>query len=259
MMRLLPIPWMLACVALSLFPFSGSAGSLDDARAKFDSANVKYEQGEFAEALAAYEALLLEHRHFESEFNAGNAAFKLGKFGRARLHYERASKLDPTNDDLEANLRLLESSIVDRITPLPKLGLSSWLSALVGPGKLRVWSVWTLFWWTIGWGLLALRWRKKNRDSRATVAFLGGASLLLGLAGLWGVRQCNVQAKEPSQLVVMADRIDILSTPSATGTVLFQLHEGARACILDREGDWVEIQLDNGNVGWISAAATEDV
>jgi len=59
--------------------------------------------------------------------------------------------------------------------------------------------------------------------------------------------------------VILADRVDVLSTPSNSGTVLFQLHEGARACILDRTNGWSEIQLDNGNVGWIPESASEDV
>jgi SH3-like domain-containing protein len=57
----------------------------------------------------------------------------------------------------------------------------------------------------------------------------------------------------------MVDRVDVHSTPSTEGTVLFQLHEGARACILDARNGWKEIQLDNGNVGWVSDEATEDV
>ena len=101
----------------------------------FEAANAAYEAGEYDDALTRYEALLETHRHFESEFNAGNAAFKLGAWGRARLHYERAKLLDPSNEHLQANLALLESKIVDRITAIPKLGLTSWLSSLGGAGQ----------------------------------------------------------------------------------------------------------------------------
>ena len=50
----------------------------------FQRANVAYESGDFARALEQYEAILATHRHFESEFNAGNAAFKLNRLGTAR-------------------------------------------------------------------------------------------------------------------------------------------------------------------------------
>lgn len=237
----------------------GAQSNRGDLVAAFDSANATYERGDFRVALEQYEALLQTHRHFETEFNAGNAAFKLGEFGKARLHYERASLLDPSNPNLTANLALLKSKIVDRITPVPQLGLTHWLSSWVGPSRLFHWAMWTLFWWSAAWVLWAMRWKKDNRDSRATLVFLGSASLALGLIGLWGTRQCNLQTLKPSQLVILADRIDVLSTPSSGGTVLFQLHEGACASILNRTAGWAEIQLENGNVGWVANEVTEDV
>ena len=227
--------------------------------AAFHKANAAYEAGQFQEALEEYEALLQDHRHFESEFNAGNAAFKMGELGRARLHYERAKLLDASNDHLQANMALLESKIVDRITPIPNLGLTTWLSSWIGPGQLPGWVMWALLWWTMSWILWAQRWRKTQPESKATMTFLAAASLLLGLGGLWAVQACNAQMKTPGQLVIMADRVDVTSAPSESGTVLFQLHEGTRACILDRSLGWTEVELDNGNVGWIPMEATEDV
>ena len=225
----------------------------------FEAANAAYEAGEYDDALMRYESLLETHRHFESEFNAGNAAFKLGAWGRARLHYERAKLLDPSNEHLQANLALLESKIVDRITAIPKLGLTSWLSSWVGPGMLTGWVCWTLLWWSLSWVLWMVRWRKTSQDSRNTIGFLAFASLILGLIGLGCVRESNARTESARQLVVMSERVDVTSSPSAAGTVLFQLHEGTCAFILDRTPGWTEVELDNGNVGWIPESATEDV
>ena len=225
----------------------------------FQRANVAYESGNFAGALEQYEAILATHRHFESEFNAGNAAFKLNRLGTARLHYERAKLLSPSDEHLKANLALLESNIVDRITPVPSLGLKSWLASWVGPGQWLAWTLWALMWWTLTWVLWGLRWTKSNRDSRATLGFLGLASLALGLAGLWGVRECNARMETPGQVVVMSTRVDVTSAPIQSGTVLFQLHEGTRACILDRNDGWTEVELDNGSVGWLPDDAIADV
>jgi uncharacterized protein YgiM (DUF1202 family) len=83
--------------------------------------------------------------------------------------------------------------------------------------------------------------------------------MVLGLVGLWAVQESNARMKSPSQLVIMSDRVDVNSAPSPASTVLFQLHEGTRACILDKSAGWTEIELDNGNVGWVPADATEEV
>ena len=226
---------------------------------QFQEANAAYEAGEFEEALAQYETLLQETRHFSSEFNAGNAAFKLGELGTARLHYERAKIMDPSSEELQANLALVESKIVDRITGIPSLGLKDWLVSWVGPGKLRGWLIWGLIWWSLAWGLWMYRWRRARPDSKSTLAFLGGACLALGVLGLVASSASLERMKSPERLVVMEDRIDVLSTPSSTGTVLFQLHEGAAARVLSQTNGWKEIQLDNGNVGWVSEAFTVDV
>ena len=225
----------------------------------FQRANQAYESGNYEEALGQYEDILAMHRHFESEFNAGNAAFKLNRLGLARLHYERAKLLSPSDEHLKANLALLESNIVDRITAVQSLGLKSWLALWVGPGQWLNWTLWILLWWTLTWVLWGLRWTKKNRDSRATLGFLGMASLALGLTGFWGISKCHELMETPGQVVVMSARVDVTSAPVESGTVLFQLHEGTRACILDRTEGWTEIELDNGNVGWLPNSAIADV
>ena len=46
--------------------------------------------------------------------------------------------------------------------------------------------------------------------------------------------------------------------PLGLGHGVVQLHEGTRP-ILDRTEGWTEVELDNGNVGWIPESATEDV
>lgn len=245
-------PCFLAFLLLSVVAFG-------QPEVDFEAANVAYESGQYEDALTRYEAILTTHLHFESEFNAGNAAFKLGEWGKARLHYERAKLLEPSHEDLQANLALLESKIVDRITAVPKLGLSSWLSSWVGPSRLTGWVCWTLLWWSMSWALWVVRWRKTNRDSRNTVSFLAMASLLLGLFGLVCVKESADRMDSPRQLVIQSERVDVTSAPSPSGTVLFQLHEGTRACILDRQEGWSEVELDNGNVGWVPLSATEDV
>lgn len=244
-----------ACLGLVLT----SVFSVVAQKEAFEHANALYESGNYEDALAAYEEILATNRNFTSEYNAGNAAYKLGAWGKARLHYERAKLLEPHDDNLTANLALLETKIVDKISAVPKLGLKTWVAHWFGPGHIRWWMGFAAWWWTLGWILLILRWSKSRRESQNTLSALAGVSLGLGVVGMVGMQTSIRATAMPQQVVVMQDRVDVLSTPNTHGTVLFQLHEGTKACILDVADGWKEIQLDNGNVGWISNDATEVV
>jgi SH3-like domain-containing protein len=59
--------------------------------------------------------------------------------------------------------------------------------------------------------------------------------------------------------IVMDERVDIMSGPGDAGVKLFQLHEGARAYVIGVDGDWTEIKLENGNVGWLYTSAIEPI
>ena len=183
---------MLSLAFLAL-AFSGTTIAQPNNRldSAFAEGNALYEAGNYQEALEAYSSILATHRHFASEFNAGNCAYKMGNLGLARLHYERAKLIEPKNKDLAANLTLLEAKIVDRIEAVPSLGLGTWLSAWVGPGMLRSWGCWAILWWTVGWALLMWRTRRASRDSKSTLpssrqdAWAWGWLACLGCSKAW--------------------------------------------------------------------------
>ena len=63
-------------------------------------------------------------------YNLGNACFKSGKLGEAILWYERARRLLPHDEDIEANLRFANLVKKDR-DPQTEDGLGALVAALV--------------------------------------------------------------------------------------------------------------------------------
>ena len=52
--------------------------------------------------------------------------------------------------------------------------------------------------------------------------------------------------------IIISPSVTIRSTPNDNGTSLFILHEGRKVFIKDDSmKDWKEIQLEDGNVGWV--------
>ena len=64
---------------------------------------------------------------FELEYNLGNCYYKLEEVGKTILHYERAKLIDPVNDDLRANILLADLRVIDKIEPLPGVGIDKML------------------------------------------------------------------------------------------------------------------------------------
>ena len=61
-----------------------------------------------------------------------------------------------------------------------------------------------------------------------------------------------------SNAIIMAPSITVKSTPNDNGTELFILHEGRKVIIKDNTmKEWKEIQLEDGNAGWVPAQAIE--
>ena len=58
--------------------------------------------------------------------------------------------------------------------------------------------------------------------------------------------------------IIMVPSITVKSTPNEGGTDLFILHEGRKVTIKDNTmKEWKEIQLEDGNAGWIPSNAIE--
>ena len=241
-----------ACAAL-LLVIAWSAAPVAAQEAFFDEGNRRYQEGDFAGAVKLYERILqggLESG--ELHYNLGNAWFRLGELGPAILHYERARRSMPRDDDLAANLELARSLTVDRVTPLPGFWLFRvarwWIDLLSRPALL---GVVTLAWLmtmaalvvaVIGRGDLLLIW------SRRAAAVAGVATLLFGL----GLVARELELGRSDEAVIMAEAADVHSAPSEDEELLiFTVHEGTKVRVERRSDAWVEIVLEDGKVGWV--------
>ena len=220
--------------------------------------NALYEEGDFADAIEAYRAIL--DRGFENgglHYNLGNAHFKNGELGWAILAWERAAKLMPGDDDVEANLELARALTRDEIQPLPRFWLFAaterwldllpmrWLALVVGTGWLAV---------TGGISYLLLT---RGRGGARPFVWTGGLLLLLFGPG-FVVHQIGWGGAE--RAVILEERVPVRSAPAGNDDLtLFYVHEGTSARIDARTDFWVEVVLDDGKVGWVPAESLEKI
>jgi Ca-activated chloride channel family protein len=81
-----------------------------DVRYRYNRGCASYQNAQFKGAMAAFASALKrtegKERKFMAAFNAGNAAFKLKDFERAKDFYSRAISLDPGNEKAKRNFEI---------------------------------------------------------------------------------------------------------------------------------------------------------
>ena len=91
------------------------------------------------------------------------------------------------------------------------------------------------------------------------IGFIATLCLLLVciLSNVFASSQKN-EAQSHSTAIIMAPSVTVKSTPNEGGTDLFILHEGHKVNIKDNTmREWKEIQLEDGNVGWVPTSVIE--
>lgn len=257
--------WMrrafIALYSLAFLLLDGATwAQTSDPEAVFKAGTDAYAEGRYEEAAEHFEAILADYNHFESHYNLGNIRFKQGAIGSAILHYERARQLRPEDDDTANNLALARSQVVDRIEPLPTMGLRDLWSRIVAKGRLAFWSGTFLACWLIAWAALAIRLRARELGMRRLWGTIGTGAMALSVV-LGGLAYATYQRAQNSREAIILDQIiEVKSAPQAADALpLFILHEGTRVRLLQEQAGWWEVEIANGNVGWLPNTALEAI
>lgn len=224
----------------------------DSREGLFLQGNRLYEAGDYRKALESYAAIAaMGYESGPLYFNLGNCYYKLNETGQAILHYERAARLIPGDEDLEVNLSLARLKVVDRIPELPRFRPLVLLERLVFYFPLNV--LWILMW--SSYAVLMAAWILKllwSRGRRFSGKVIWAGSLLVILSSLCLAGQIR-QVRESSEAIILTREAKAVSAPGEEGIQVFTLHEGTKVRIQEVSGSWVEVLLADGNVGWLKA------
>ena len=207
-------------------------------------------------AIEAYEKVALEWTSFELEYNLGGAHYKAGNIGPCILHYQRAKRFRPNDDDLNANLLLAQAAVTDRMEEMPEMDFAPIWRELISEERLWGWTAASLLFWLAGFSLLAVRLFSTELGTRRTLGISAPVVLLVAiLLGLLS-KQTHQRIVAEDGAVVMLPRVEVKNGPSENTDEpnLFVLHEGTVVKLMRSEGDWRQIRLRNGNTGWIKAS-----
>lgn len=250
-MRALVVAMAIALPAPAFVP--GAVADPGAAVSAYNAGNDRFDQGNFAGAVEDYErALEAGARDARLEFNLGTTHARLGQWGKARLHLERAVRLDPLDEDARRNLALVIGQIPGEALPLEAGALSSVVSRYraIAPGTIA-WT--TLALWTLFWVLWATELQWPSLGERTAVQ---GAKIALAAFVVAGglVFYSKVHERSRELAVIVGEPVAVRAEPEEDARDVGRLVPGQLVESVRQRGAWVEVRREGELEGWIAAA-----
>ncbi len=218
----------------------------------FVQANNLYSEGKFEEAISTYQEILDKgYESAELYYNMGNSAFRSNKVGYAVLYLEKALKADPGYEQAEKNLKYVSLYLEDKLESVPELFFKRWMKSFNSMFSLLTWSMISIILFIVLLISLLLYIFGARMLLKKSGFFIGVISLLLFVFAFNATIHSHKKVTQPENAVVLSPSVVVKSSPSDSGTDLFILHEGTRLITDETVGDWIEIKIIDGRVGWL--------
>ena len=218
-----------------------------------------YSSGQWNEAEKAWSSLLeIGIENAPLYYNLGNAWYKENDMAHAILCYERALKIDPSYSDAAYNLEFARAGIQDKIVEVPTFFLIRWVESLGHLVSSNVWVAIAFIFLVLcaGMVLMFLLARSSAASKAGFITAIVSLVLSVSAFALAGVQKADYNRADSA--VVMSPVCSVRSAPSGTNAKdLFVLHEGTKVEIVDRVGEWINIELSDGRQGWMLSSDIE--
>lgn len=215
-------------------------------------ADSAYIRNDFTTAIQIYEMILRTGEYADIYYNLGNSYYKIGDIAKAILNYERALILKPANKDIRSNLEIARAKTVDKVTDVPELFFITWLKSITNSMGIQSWAIIAISFFLLFIVSIYFFFFSTKIVARKTFFILALFFLVFCvIANISAAFQRRVRLNRMNAIII-SPSVTIRSTPNDNGTSLFILHEGRKVFIKDDSmKDWKEIQLEDGNVGWV--------
>lgn len=222
---------------------------------EFEKANFYYNEARYDTAVVIYENILREgYVSAPLLYNIGNAYFKMRDYPMAILNYEKALKLDPSNEEIKQNLAIVNDLITDKIEPLPEFFLSKIWKNIGNMLSANEWATLSLVLIGLVLIVLFLYLTARTRGMKKSMFFASILLILICVCSILFASQKHRYMYEHNEAIIMMPTITVKSSPTSSGTDLFVLHEGTKVMILDDADGWNRIKIADGSDGWLPSS-----
>ena len=224
----------------------------ESSNALLEMAAASYSKGNYNQAANLYETILQKQGISDKVYyNLGNAYYKCDRLAPAILNFERALRLNPGDADARFNLEMCQARIVDKIDPIGMFLISRWYHSLGNFLNSNGWAYVSILFFLLFIGCLFAYFFARRRWLKKSGFFAGILLLAFSTLSLVYSAQASHLITNPDEAILFALSVTVKSSPDKSGTDLFVLHEGSKLKIRSVLGKWSEIELEDGNVGWL--------
>lgn len=223
-------------------------------------ASIAYDQGNYQQTISDYETLVsIYGSSSDLYYNLANAYFKDKNYAKAILNYERCLLYDPSNGDAKANLELAKLNCVDKIETIQPVIFKTWSDSISNLMSCNTWTnLSIIFFLVFAICIFAYFFMKK-----VTIRKIGFYSAIVSIILCF---ICNIYANQQQNkinnrdfAIVITPSVTVKSSPADSGTQLFTVHEGLKVKVRSTLSDWSEVELSDGNVGWLPTSTIEKI
>lgn len=241
-----PIYWLFSLMML----LAVSVNAQQDNR--LHKANQLYADGDFDAAVEVYEDVLKSGMEApQVYYNLGNAYYRKGLLPAAILNYERALLLAPQDKDIRYNLNLASGQITDKIEPVGVFFVTRWFASFRNSSDSDTWAIISVVSFLLFLAGLMFYFFARTSLFRKMAFFIALFSFLISATTLAFSNHQKQRLVNRDRAIVFSPSVTVRSAPEASGTELFVLHEGTKVKILQRINNWLEVELQDGSIGWM--------
>jgi tetratricopeptide (TPR) repeat protein len=232
--------------------------SQDSSGDKFRKGSEFYSAGDYEKALEQWDELYKTgYRSVNLNFNIGNAYFKLNNTPGAILFYERALLMKPADEDINYNLQIARTLVVDRFEEIPKLFFVRWFDFISLVVSSNNWARISIVAFVLCLLFLSVYFYTSAYRLKVLGFWFAILLFIVSLASFSFTFRNKSLVYDSRTGIIFSPLVNGKSSPDDSGTDLFVLHEGTKVTIEDEVGQWFEIRLSDGNKGWVPANSLE--
>ena len=229
-----------------------------------DTAYMRGTEQDYIEAIKLYnEAIKKEGSSAAIYYNLGNAYYRVDSLAKAIINYERALRLDPTDEDIRANLEFVRAKLID-------VQATDGITNVLVEKSMQMFSPngWAIVSIVIFIGVLILVGGyifSNNIRLRKIYFFTAIALFIINIISIIITINAASIVSGNKEAIIIAKSAQLSTSPSSESQKAMLLHEGSKVKVIrelttpydSKVKKWVEVEAAGDNRAWIDAKDIE--